>query len=867
MILKHALKTFPALIIVAMAMAAGPASAAVTCGDVITKDVKLHSDLDCRGMDTLGLEIGAKGVTVDLKGHSVLGTGTYGKPAIRNDHYRDMTVKNGSIIGFDGGVLVGEALAPKVQNLKVTGDGATRYGVSLSYTRYAKVTHVAAKHVGDGFELQHGDRNTLSNLKTDDAGDAVYLFDETNARISDSKLGTNQDGEGVSDTAGAGNRYRNVTVKDSQAYYGFLLTQPQNVTIDRSVANNTSTVGVYVFGNDPANGYSAKVTRTSAINNSGYGMYADFKVKSGGNTAKANGLEDCVKIKCDRGINRKATRAATVSCGDTVTEDVKLTSDLNCAAMDLNGLNVGANNVTIDLNGHFINGTAAFGKAGIRNDTYRNLTVKNGAIRGFDSQILLNGGAQPRIENVKVTGSPQSRYGISLSYTESAEVVSSKTRNVPTGIVAQHGNRTVIHDADLDNVIEGLYLSDETNARVSDVTEEIVANGTGVSDTAGAGNHYTNVRIEGGDSFYGIYANSPRHLQIDRSVTNDASNSGVLIEANDPAQGYSASITRTTANHNGVYGMFASYRVKKSSANKARGNGTDCVRVKCDHGGVLKASALTTAPACGDVITTDLKLKADLDCSASNSNGLEVGAGGVTVDLNGHTITGNGTDSYIGIQSNGLNDVSITDGTVRSFGTQVSVGGGKRLLLKGVDAEGPGSTGYGIVLTSTHRAKVSDVDVSHAGVGMFVAQRGPTSVSDATITDTGIGLSVSKKRNSSFTGIDVSGSDSTGVEDYEGRNVSYDDVSVRDGGDIGLKIYRPMGVSVTGSHVTGMDATGVLISDNAKADGYAASVTGTTANRNGQFGMFAESPGTKSSGNKAKGNPVACVNVKCNEGR
>src|SRR5579883_1710570 len=47
-----------------------------------------------------------------------------------------------------------------------------------------------------------------------------------------------------------------------------------------------------------------------------------------------------------------SARAYALSCGDTVTANTTLTADLNCVASS--GLIIGANNVTIDLNGHTI---------------------------------------------------------------------------------------------------------------------------------------------------------------------------------------------------------------------------------------------------------------------------------------------------------------------------------------------------------------------------------------------------------------------------------------------------------------------------------------------------------------------------------
>ena len=54
------------------------------------------------------------------------------------------------------------------------------------------------------------------------------------------------------------------------------------------------------------------------------------------------------------------------------------------------GLIVGAHGITIDLNGHSIDGTGL--DAGILNNGYDSVTITNGAIHEFDYGILLNPG-------------------------------------------------------------------------------------------------------------------------------------------------------------------------------------------------------------------------------------------------------------------------------------------------------------------------------------------------------------------------------------------------------------------------------------------------------------------------------------------
>ena len=79
----------------------------LACGDRVTQDVKLTPDLrDCQGV---GLVIAADGITLDLGGHSVDGTGR--GTGIVNGYgshgHRDVTIRNGSVRGFKVGLRSG----------------------------------------------------------------------------------------------------------------------------------------------------------------------------------------------------------------------------------------------------------------------------------------------------------------------------------------------------------------------------------------------------------------------------------------------------------------------------------------------------------------------------------------------------------------------------------------------------------------------------------------------------------------------------------------------------------------------------------------------------------------------------------------
>jgi large repetitive protein len=113
---------------------------------------------------------------------------------------------------------------------------------------------------------------------------------------------------------------------------------------------------------------------------------------------------------------------------------------------------------------------------------------------------------------------------------------------------------------------------------------------------------------------------------------------------------------------------------------------------------VAPASALDADPPaevrCGDVITTDTTLANDLtDC---HGIGLTVAADHVVLDLNGHTVDGDGVADVEGIQVSGRHDVTVAHGTITDF----------------VE---------GVAILSAHRVLVQDLTLTdHRHVGVFI---------------------------------------------------------------------------------------------------------------------------------------------------
>src|ERR687891_365453 len=111
--------------------------------------------------------------------------------------------------------------------------------------------------------------------------------------------------------------------------------------------------------------------------------------------------------------------ASHVNCGATITTDATLDSDLvNCPN---NGIIIGADNITLDLNGHTIDGDSTpvdpcpqeepcdFGVVNLTG--HDRLTIVGGTVQQFSVGIIFDGGAD-RAHLRQLTASDNTDFGI-----------------------------------------------------------------------------------------------------------------------------------------------------------------------------------------------------------------------------------------------------------------------------------------------------------------------------------------------------------------------------------------------------------------------------------------------------------------------
>jgi parallel beta-helix repeat protein len=129
--------------------------------------------------------------------------------------------------------------------------------------------------------------------------------------------------------------------------------------------------------------------------------------------------------------------ASHVSCGDTITADTTLDSDLlDCPN---NGIVIGADGVTLDLNGHSIDGDGTefpgcdemteLCDIGVANDFHDGVTVRDGSVREFGIGVLVRGAQKNRI--LKISSSRHDFFGAALGDSPRSVIRnSSLSRNV-----------------------------------------------------------------------------------------------------------------------------------------------------------------------------------------------------------------------------------------------------------------------------------------------------------------------------------------------------------------------------------------------------------------------------------------------------
>lgn len=181
------------------------------------------------------------------------------------------------------------------------------------------------------------------------------------------------------------------------------------------------------------------------------------------------------------------------------------------------------------------------------------------------------------------------------------------------------------------------------------------------------------------------------------------------------------------------------------------------------HGGTR---ALAVHVGCGDTIITDTTLDSDLlDCP---NNGIVIGADDITLDLNGHTIDGDGqlVDPCpegefcdAGVFADGHDGVMVINGSVQDFATGVAVGSARDVRLAGLSSTR--NAFFGFLLFDVSESVLRDSSGSQNpapdgdGLGMFASRS--NRIVDNRFSGNALGIHVEDSTNNLIKGNVISG--------------------------------------------------------------------------------------------------------------
>lgn len=285
----------------------------------------------------------------------------------------------------------------------------------------------------------------------------------------------------------------------------------------------------------------------------------------------------------------------------------------------------------------------------------------------------------------------------------------------------------------------------------------------------------------------------------------------------------------------------------------------------CMLGCLLLAAAPASALSCGQTLNKSVKLKANMSCLSSG--GLIAGRSGITIDLNGRTITG-APGSFYGIDVDGKSNVTIRNGKIRNFNRSINIDNAVRTTVDRVRLELGGSKSYdGIYSNYSTGGTFRRVTVVNANNAFYLYFGSNNDVIDSRANSSGTGAYVYYELNDRILGMTVNG---TSGSQY-GVNVNYGFQNLIQGGvfkKAGYGIYATSErqLRLIRNKANGNNSYGIYMASNDPDYGRRITVVSNVANNNGNQGMYSSyMGGAVGGGNRASGNTnTNCYQVSCN---
>ena len=293
---------------------AGASASHVVCGDTITAETVLDSDIVCTDQDPVGLVIGGNDFTLWLEGHTIQGADAVDSDGIADDgtERSGVAIRGGTITGFDDGVDVDvtnsdiKGLAVTANSVGIAARGAGNYIFNNDVDMSLSSGFVGIEVVGANSEVWG---NIVTGTARTSPDDGIAVHGESPKVIANHIDGCAFDGVVVSSyTSGlvarnsatncdigfvpSGTGLKLQTNVASGNCIGMVVDDPAAL-VRWNTANDNCTEGI-VIGQP-----GATLFKNVANNNIDIGIDAvKGTIDGGGNTATGNGVTDCLGVIC-----------------------------------------------------------------------------------------------------------------------------------------------------------------------------------------------------------------------------------------------------------------------------------------------------------------------------------------------------------------------------------------------------------------------------------------------------------------------------------------------------------------------------------------------------------------------------------------
>jgi parallel beta-helix repeat protein len=222
----------------------------------------------------------------------------------------------------------------------------------------------------------------------------------------------------------------------------------------------------------------------------------------------------------------------TTACRQVITANRTLQADiLNCRA---DALVIGADDITINLNGHKIDGTGlgtAIDLAG-----HEGVTIQNGTIQQFDKGVDLSGSNDNNLRSLRLYS--QETAGIFVSSSDATRIVGNTASNNFMGIALYDSNASeIVDNRAARNLKTGIRLITshgnhlEQNRASANGFAGFVGVGSGLALERSLGNRVVNNALF--DNLFGIFADEARNNQIIDNTASGNNRAGLGLIRSD----------------------------------------------------------------------------------------------------------------------------------------------------------------------------------------------------------------------------------------------------------------------------------------------------------------------------------------------